>query len=62
MRSLPASRSLLVRTDIRASAGSAGDYNTMLMQAATARLDLAAASTNEVITAILGALAGIERR
>ena len=50
---------MLVRTDIRALAGSAGDYNAMLMQAATMRLDLPAASTNQVITAILDALATI---
>jgi hypothetical protein len=50
---------VLVRTDIRALAGSAGDYNPMLMQAATMRLDLPAASTNQVITAILDALATI---
>ena len=35
---------VLVRTDIRA-AGSAGEYNPMLTQAATIRLDLPAAST-----------------
>ena len=50
---------VLVRTDIRALAGSAGGYNPMLMQAATTRLDLAAASTNQVITAILDALTRI---
>jgi nucleoside 2-deoxyribosyltransferase len=52
---------VLVRTDIRALSGSAGDdYNPMLTQAATARIDLPAASTTEVIGAILGALARIE--
>lgn len=51
---------VLVRTDFRALAGSAGDYNPMLTQAATARIDLPAASTTEVIAAILGALARIE--
>ena len=47
---------VLVRTDIRAIAGNAGDYNAMLTQAATARIDLPAASTTEVIAAILDAL------
>ncbi|HEV8697022.1 MAG TPA: nucleoside 2-deoxyribosyltransferase, partial [Candidatus Limnocylindrales bacterium] len=51
---------VLVRTDIRALAGSAGDYNPMLTQAATARIDLPAASTTEVISAVLDALARIE--
>ncbi len=51
---------VLVRTDVRALAGDAGDYNPTLTQAATARIDLPAASTTEVIAAILGALARIE--
>lgn len=51
---------VLVRTDIRALAGPVGDYNAMLMQSATARLDLPAAPTNEVIAAILDALAAID--
>ena len=51
---------VLVRTDIRAPSGSAGDYNLMLTEAATARIDLPAASTTEVIGAILEALARIE--
>jgi nucleoside 2-deoxyribosyltransferase len=51
---------LLVRTDFRSLAGSAGDYNPMLTQAATARIDLPAASTTEVISAILDALASVE--
>ncbi len=51
---------VLVRTDIRANAGSAGDYNSMLAEAATIRLDLPAASTVQVIALILGALARIE--
>lgn len=50
---------VLVRTDIRAAAGSAGAYNTMLIEAATTRLDLPDASTDQVITAILDALATI---
>jgi nucleoside 2-deoxyribosyltransferase len=48
---------VLVRTDIRVSAGSAGDYNAMLMQAATTRIDLPGASTDEVTTALIDALA-----
>ena len=51
---------VLVRTDIRASAGSAGDYNAMLTEAATTRIDLPAAPTTHVIAAILDALAAIE--
>jgi nucleoside 2-deoxyribosyltransferase len=51
---------VLVRTDIRASAGSTGDYNSMLAEAATIRVDLPGASTVHVIATILGALARIE--
>ncbi len=51
---------VLVRTDFRAMAGSAGAYNPMLAEAATVRLDLPAASTTETISAILDALARIE--
>jgi len=51
---------VLVRTDIRALAGSAGDYNTMLIEAATIRIDMPAASTIQVIARILDALARIE--
>ena len=51
---------VLVRTDVRALAGSAGAYNPMLTQAATARIDLPAASTSQVISAILEALARIQ--
>jgi nucleoside 2-deoxyribosyltransferase len=47
---------VLVRTDSRDLAGSAGEYNPMLTQAATIRLDLPAASTPTVIAAILDAL------
>jgi nucleoside 2-deoxyribosyltransferase len=53
---------ILVRTDIRALAGDVGDYNAMLTQAATARIDLPAASTTEVIAAILDALSRIDVR
>ena len=52
---------VLVRTDLRAMAGNAGDYNPMLAEAATIRLDLPAASTTEVIGAVLDALSRIER-
>jgi hypothetical protein len=45
---------------MRALAGSAGDYNAMLTEAATIRIDMPAASTVQVIAMILGALARIE--
>ena len=51
---------VLVRTDIRASAGSAGHYNSMLTESATIRIDLPGASTAQVIAMILGAIARIE--
>jgi nucleoside 2-deoxyribosyltransferase len=51
---------VLVRTDIRGPAGSAGNYNSMLTEAATIRIDMPAASTAEVSAMILGALARIE--
>lgn len=51
---------VLVRTDIRSMAGNGGDYNMMLTQAATIRLDLPAASTTEVVGAVLEALEGIQ--
>ena len=47
---------VLVRTDFREMAGSAGEYNPMLTQAATIRLDLPRAPTPTVIAAILEAL------
>ena len=47
---------VLVRTDFRAMAGDAGAYNPMLAEAATIRLDLPAASTAEVVAALLEAL------
>lgn len=50
---------VLVRTDTRA-AGTTGDYNPMLTQSATARIDLPAASTAVITMAILDALARIE--
>ena len=51
---------VLVRTDIRTMAGDAGAYNPMLTQAATARVDLPASSTTEIIGAILDALSAIQ--
>jgi nucleoside 2-deoxyribosyltransferase len=51
---------VLVRTDFRAMAGNAGKYSPMLTQSATIRLDLPAASTTEVVSTILEALARIE--
>jgi nucleoside 2-deoxyribosyltransferase len=51
---------VLVRTDFRSVAGNAGEYNPMLTQAATIRLDLPAASTTEVVSAVLDALERVE--
>ena len=51
---------VLVRTDIRGYTGSAGEYNSMLAEAATIRIDLPGASTVQVIAMILDALARIE--
>jgi nucleoside 2-deoxyribosyltransferase len=51
---------VLVRTDFRSMAGEAGEYNPMLTQSATVRIDLPAASTMEVVAAILDALHGVE--
>ena len=51
---------VLVRTDIRGLLGSDGDYNSMLIGAATIRIDMPSAPTVEVIARILGALARIE--
>ena len=52
---------VLVRTDFRDLAGTAGTYNPLLAESATIRVDLPAASTSEVVTAILEALATIGR-
>ena len=52
---------VLVRTDFRDLAGEAGPYNPLVAESATIRLDLPAASTTEVIAAILEALSTIER-
>jgi nucleoside 2-deoxyribosyltransferase len=51
---------VLVRTDFRILAGDAGDYNPMLTQAATIRVDAPAGSTSEVVRAVLDALDRIE--
>jgi len=51
---------VLVRTDIRSMAGRSGPYNPMPAQSAAARLDLPAASTPEVVAAILAALGRVE--
>jgi len=51
---------LLIRTDLRTLAGNAGDYNAMLTQAATIRVDAPAGSTTDVIGAVLDALTRIE--
>jgi nucleoside 2-deoxyribosyltransferase len=50
---------VLVRTDFRDLAGDAGRFSPMLAESATIRLELPAASTTEVITAILDALSTI---
>lgn len=47
---------VLVRTDLRAEAGSSRPYNPMLTQAATVRLGLPFAATEEVTAAVLKAL------
>ncbi len=51
---------VLVRTDMRSQAGEFGAYDPMLTQAATVRLDLPAASTPEVVSAVLEALERIQ--
>jgi nucleoside 2-deoxyribosyltransferase len=51
---------VLVRTDLRSQAGSAGQYNPMLTQSAAVRLDMPAAATADVIAAILQALKRVE--
>ena len=52
---------VLVRTDFRDLAGTACTYNPLMAESATIRVDLPAASTSEVVTAILEALATIGR-
>ena len=51
---------VLVRTDFRSMAGNAGEYNPMLTEAATVRVDLPNASTTEVVSAVLDALERVE--
>src|SRR5688500_18638295 len=51
---------VLVRTDFRSMAGNVGAYNPMLTQSATIRLDLPAASTTEIVGAVLDALERIQ--
>jgi nucleoside 2-deoxyribosyltransferase len=51
---------VLVRTDFRTFAGRSGDYNPMLTEAATIRLDLPKSTTREVADAIIEALARLE--
>ena len=52
---------VLVRTDFRDLAGEAGRYNPLVAESATVRLDLPAAPTTEVITAILQALSSVAK-
>jgi nucleoside 2-deoxyribosyltransferase len=47
---------VLVRTDIRSFAGRSGDYNPMLTESATIRLDLPGATPAEAAAAIIDAL------
>ena len=51
---------VLVRTDFRTLAGRFGDYNLMLTEAASIRLDLPESSTAEVAEAIIEALERLE--
>ena len=51
---------VLVRTDFRSKPGDASDYNAMLTQAATIRLDLPTASTSQVVSAVIDALERIK--
>lgn len=53
---------VLVRTDFRALAGIAGDYNPMMAESATIRIDMPTATTSVVIDGILDALRKIEAR
>ena len=52
---------VLVRTDMRDLAGDTGTFNPMVAESATVRLDLPAASTADVIAAILDGLARVAR-
>ena len=51
---------LLIRTDLRRLAGNAGDYNPMLTESATSRVEVPAGSTPDVVAAVLDALTRIE--
>ena len=51
---------VLVRTDFRTLAGRSGDYNPMLSEAATIRLDLPKSTSTQVADAIIGALERLE--
>ena len=53
---------VIVRTDFRYLAGDAGPYNPLIAESATVRIGLPAASTTEVINALLEALSTIEDR
>ena len=53
---------ILVRTDIRGQAGSSGRYNAMLLGSATDRLDLPGAAMPDLIRAVLGSLANVEKK
>ncbi|HVL61420.1 MAG TPA: nucleoside 2-deoxyribosyltransferase [Microbacterium sp.] len=47
---------ILVRTDFRMQSGRLGDYNPMLTEAATIRLDLPESSATDVADAVIAAL------
>ena len=54
---------VLVRTDIRRNEASGGSgYNPMLSEAATIRIDAIAASLNNIVDDVLGALARLQPR
>ena len=53
---------VLVRTDIRAGAGSSGPYSPMLTEAATIRLDLPFAPMSRILAEVLDALRRVEQR
>jgi nucleoside 2-deoxyribosyltransferase len=51
---------VLIRTDFRLFAGRAGDYNPMLTEAATIRLDLPESTPIEVAAAVIDAFGRLE--
>lgn len=53
---------VLVRTDSRTLAGRSGDYNPMLTESATIRLDLPGSTATEVAVAIIGTLERLESK